>query len=108
MRQPVNSIKCNGREVLKKENMSAYILGLKEIDHTKQALVGGKGANLGELSGIRDIRVPDGFCITTELYRKWIGNNPTVNSLLGRLSILQADERKYISETAAKIRKQIE
>ena len=38
----------------------------KEIDRTMLALVGGKGANLGELSRIEGIRVPEGFCVTTE------------------------------------------
>ena len=28
-----------------------YVLGLEEIDRTQVALVGGKGANLGELPG---------------------------------------------------------
>ena len=31
------------------KNMSSYILGFQEIDKTKLAMVGGKGANLGEL-----------------------------------------------------------
>ena len=35
-----------------------YVLGLEEIDRTQVALVGGKGANLGELSRIEGIRVP--------------------------------------------------
>ena len=35
-----------------------YVLGLDEIDQTQGALVGGKGANLGELSRIEGIRVP--------------------------------------------------
>ena len=33
-----------------------YVLGLEEIDKTQGALVGGKGANLGELSRIEGIR----------------------------------------------------
>ena len=42
-----------------------YVLDLDEIDKTQVALVGGKGANLGELSRIEGIRVPAGFCVTT-------------------------------------------
>ena len=43
-----------------------YILGLHKIDKTNLEIVGGKGANLGELSRIEGIQVPDGFCVTTE------------------------------------------
>jgi len=31
-------------------NMSSYVLGFHDLDRTKFALDGGKGANLGELS----------------------------------------------------------
>ncbi|HEX3075222.1 MAG TPA: hypothetical protein VHP30_16525 [Ignavibacteriales bacterium] len=41
--------------------MSIYVLGLQEADRTKFMAIGGKGANLGELSRIKEIRVPDGF-----------------------------------------------
>ena len=37
-----------------------YVLGFQEIDQTQVAVVGGKGANLGELSRIEGIRVPPG------------------------------------------------
>jgi len=88
--------------------MRAYILGFQEIDKTKPALAGGKGANLGELSRIEGIQVPDGFCVTTEAYKEIVGNNEAFNSLLDQLAVLKADNRKGISETSAKIRKLIE
>src|SRR3954471_11368750 len=47
-----------------------YVLNLEEIDKTLVALVGGKGANLGELSRIPAIHVPAGFCVTTEAFRR--------------------------------------
>jgi rifampicin phosphotransferase len=87
--------------------MSAYILGLGEMDKTKLALAGGKGANLGELSHMEGIQVPEGFCVTTKVYKEWIGNNPAVNALLDQLVVIKADNRKAISETGAKIRKLI-
>jgi len=36
--------------------LSAYVYGFQEIDKTRLAQVGGKGANLGELSRIDGIR----------------------------------------------------
>ena len=50
--------------------MGGYVLGFEEIDQTQVAIVGGKGAHLGELSRIEGIRVPAGFCVTTEAFRR--------------------------------------
>ncbi|MFC0904927.1 phosphoenolpyruvate synthase [Clostridium sp. MT-14] len=88
--------------------MNSYVLGFQKIDKTRPALVGGKGANLGELSKIDGIRVPEGFCVTTEAYREIIGNNVEINSLLDQLSILKADNVEGIGKISAKIRKVIE
>ena len=41
------------------------VLDFQEIDQTQVAVVGSKGALLGELSRIEGIRVPAGFCVTT-------------------------------------------
>ncbi|WP_316810649.1 phosphoenolpyruvate synthase [Pedobacter heparinus] len=88
--------------------MSGYILAFQEIDSTKLAMVGGKGANLGELSRIEDVLVPEGFCVTTKAFKEIIGANEAFNSLLDQLAILKADKRNDISEASAKIRKLIE
>jgi len=50
--------------------MSRYVLGFQEIDQTQVEIVGGKGALLGELSRIEGIRVPAGFCLTTEAFHR--------------------------------------
>ena len=73
--------------------MNSYVLGFQEIDKTKLAMVGGKGANLGELSRIEGIQVPEGFCVTTEAYKEISGNNEELNPLLDQLSLLKADNR---------------
>jgi phosphoenolpyruvate synthase/pyruvate phosphate dikinase len=88
--------------------MNTYILCFQDIDRTKILLAGGKGANLGELSGISGIQVPEGFCITTEAYKKITGNNRELKSLLDELAQLKAEERKNIGEVSAKIRTTIE
>ena len=50
--------------------MGCYVLDFQEIDQTQVAVVGGKGAHLGELSRIEGIRVPAGFCVTTDAFRR--------------------------------------
>jgi len=88
--------------------MSTYVLSFQEIDRTKLMAAGGKGANLGELSGIEGIRVPEGFCVTTEAYKTITENNQELNSLLDELTRYKAEERKNIGEVCAKIRTVIE
>ncbi|MFI9383641.1 PEP/pyruvate-binding domain-containing protein [Kutzneria sp. NPDC052558] len=49
--------------------MSTLTLDFTHIDGTMLAAVGGKAANLGELTGA-GLPVPPGFCVTTEAYRR--------------------------------------
>ena len=88
--------------------MTSYVLTFQEIDKTKFNLVGGKGANLGELRLIEGIKVPDGFCISTEAFKRIIGETPCINSLLDELSILASEERERISRVSSEIREAIE
>ncbi|HDX9576168.1 TPA: phosphoenolpyruvate synthase, partial [Bacillus mobilis] len=55
--------------------MSSFVLDFQEIEKTQLSLVGGKGLNLGELSKIQGIQVPEGFCVTTVGYEKAVEQN---------------------------------
>jgi len=88
--------------------MSSYVLGFQDIDKTGIMAVGGKGANLGEISKIEGIRVPDGFCISTEAFKRAIGETSSISELLDRLSLLTAEDRDEIREFSGEIRKAIE
>jgi pyruvate,water dikinase len=90
------------------QNMSLYVLGFQDIDKTKLMLVGGKGANLGELSKIEGIRVPDGFCVSTEVFARIIGETSSINALLDQLSLLKMEDRDKIGELSGEIRRVIE
>jgi len=88
--------------------MGSYVLGFQDIDQTKLMVVGGKGANLGELSRIEGIRVPDGFCISTEAFKRTFSETPPVNDLLDQLALLKVEERDKIGELSGEIRRVIE
>ncbi|GLY71261.1 rifamycin-inactivating phosphotransferase [Amycolatopsis taiwanensis] len=88
--------------------MSAYVLGFDGIDKTQLPLVGGKGANLGELHRIDGVRVPGGFCVTTAAYRAVVTGDDAVSRLIDGLSGLRADDRDGIAEAAARLRAAIE
>ncbi|MCR1898921.1 phosphoenolpyruvate synthase [Irregularibacter muris] len=88
--------------------MKPYILTFNEIDKIKLMIVGGKGVNLGELSRIEGIRVPDGFCVTTEAYKKYIENSVELEMLIEKLTELKPDDKDKISDIGKKIRLGIE
>ncbi|MDQ7097001.1 phosphoenolpyruvate synthase [Desulfosporosinus sp. PR] len=88
--------------------MSSYLLSFKEIDKTQLMLVGGKGANLGELSKAEGIQVPEGFCITTEAYKRIVEDNKEFNGLVEELSQLKPEDRERVGEIGGKIRSLIE
>src|SRR4051812_5422567 len=86
----------------------AYVFGLEEIDQTQVAVVGGKGANLGELSRIEGIRVPAGFCVTTSAFQRIMAEAPSIDDRLDQLSRLKPDGRGAIRALSAEIRRTIE
>ena len=68
-----------------------YVLNLEDIDATQLALAGGKGASLGELSRVEGVRVPPGFCVTADAFRRIVA--PAIEDRLDRLSLLDPDDR---------------
>lgn len=76
-------------------------LGLDDI-----ALVGGKNANLGELSRMQstsNILVPPGFALTTLVYREFIENNNLTQTIDKQLQAL-SKKKQNLHTTGAAIR----
>ena len=88
--------------------MGSHVLGLGEIDRTQIAVAGGKGAHLGELSRIEGVRVPAGFCVTTDAFRRMVQDAPSIGDQLDRLSRLGPDDREAIRTRSAEIRQTLE
>ncbi|OJD57433.1 phosphoenolpyruvate synthase [Bacillus sp. NH11B] len=87
--------------------MSSFVLDFQEIEKTQLSLVGGKGLNLGELSNMQGIQVPEGFCVTTVGYEKAIEQNEAFQTLLNQLAVLKTEDRDQIGEISKKIREAI-
>lgn len=87
--------------------MDTLVLSFQEIEKTQLSLVGGKGLNLGKLSKIQGLQIPEGFCVTTAGYQKAIEQNETFQALLDQLTPLKAADRDQISELSLKIRQTI-
>ncbi|WP_405020917.1 phosphoenolpyruvate synthase [Kitasatospora sp. NBC_00070] len=85
-----------------------YVLDLQELDATRVADVGGKAAHLGELSRIGGIRVSDGFCVTTDAFRRVMADAPAIDDLLDELAHLGPDDREAVQVLGARIRRTVE
>src|SRR6187399_3186352 len=88
--------------------MDGYVLEFHEIDQTQVAVVGGKGAHLGELSRIEGLRVTAGFCVTTDAFQRIMAEAPSIDDRLDRLSRLKLDDRETIRALSAEIRQTLE
>ncbi|WP_328654603.1 phosphoenolpyruvate synthase [Micromonospora sp. NBC_00330] len=86
----------------------APLLDLREVDETQVSVVGGKAAHLGALSRIDGIRVPAGFCVTTDAFRRIMAQTPSIDDRLDQLSRLSPDEREAIRTLSAEIRRSVE
>jgi pyruvate,water dikinase len=85
--------------------MNRYVLDFHDIDQTQVAIVGGKGAHLGELSRIEGIHVPPGFCVTTDAFERIIAS---IDDRIDPLSRLRPDDREPIRALSAAVRQIIE
>jgi rifampicin phosphotransferase len=88
--------------------MGCYALAFQDIDQTRGAVVGGKGALLGELSRIEGISVPAGFCVTTAAFQRILAAAPSADDRLEQLSRLKPDGRTAIRALSAEIRRSLE
>ena len=84
------------------------VLSLLEVDQGSLPLVGGKGANLGELmhAGLAE-RVPPGFCVTTLAYA-CVAADAQIEPLVVELEQTPADSIERLAAQAGRIRRLIE
>lgn len=90
--------------------MNTYVVALEEARSPMVSLVGGKGANLGELSQLEGLRVPQGFCVTTAAFSRVIGDTPDgpIGSLRDELACCTMDEPAKIGAISSRLRGLIE
>jgi phosphoenolpyruvate synthase/pyruvate phosphate dikinase len=80
-----------------------YVLDLREVGEAQVALVGGKGAHLGELSRVEGVSVPAGFCLTTAAFRRVVAG-----AIEDQISRVDPDDREAVRALSADIRQAIE
>ncbi|MXY85326.1 MAG: phosphoenolpyruvate synthase, partial [Chloroflexi bacterium] len=86
---------------------SQHIVWFAEVGRDDVPLVGGKGANLGELTQA-DIPVPPGFVVTTRAYREFINHSGLDHVLRRILQGLNVDNDDQLNATADAVQHAIE
>src|SRR5690348_5182706 len=81
---------------------TALVLDLTRIDATMLASVGGKAANLGELTRA-GLPVPPGFCVTTAAYRQ-VAAGAGLDGILEALAAAAPDDVTALSALAGRAR----
>jgi pyruvate,water dikinase len=81
---------------------------LERIEPTDLAVVGGKAAQLRELTRIEGIAVPGGFCVTTDAFEQSLAAAPSFAELLAELSRVAPQDRAAIRTLSAQLRRSIE
>jgi phosphoenolpyruvate synthase/pyruvate phosphate dikinase len=88
---------------MSKHETQRYIRLFSEIGATDVGLVGGKGANLGEMTRA-GLPVPPGFCLTAEAYHAFIETTRAGDTIRGILAKMKMDSPEDVDAKAAQIR----
>ena len=84
-----------------------YIKWFSELGKQDVKIAGGKGANLGEMTGI-NMPVPPGFVIIAEAYLYFLEKTSLGEKIYSMLNSLNVENTKELEETAMKVREMIE
>ncbi len=79
------------------------VVWFKEVTKKDIALVGGKGANLGEMTNA-NIPVPPGFIVTSKAYFDFLNKTKLTSKIRKLLESVDVDDSRQLQEAAAKVR----
>lgn len=88
---------------LPRGTMTDYIRPFSEITKNDIPSVGGKGANLGELTHA-GLPVPPGFCVTADAYRAFIEATHVGDTIRDLLNAMRIDDAENVEKNTAQIR----
>lgn len=81
----------------------AFVLSFADITAVNLPEVGGKGANLGEMTQA-GFSVPPGFCVTTAAFRQFVANQHAIYDQLAQIKI---DDLEGARKIGAQVREQL-
>ncbi|MGF7060342.1 phosphoenolpyruvate synthase [Brassicibacter mesophilus] len=80
-----------------------YIKWFNEINKEDIPVVGGKGANLGELT-VKGVNVPPGFCVTASAYSDFIEKSNLQYDIVNILNQLNVEDSAQLQAKSSEIR----
>ena len=80
------------------------VLDLNEVHRGQLALVGGKAANLGDLTQIDGVAVPRGYCVTTAAFEQVLRGQSWFEEQVDQLDRLDPADHEQIGRLSAQIR----
>lgn len=86
--------------------MKKFVVWFHEVDKEDIAIVGGKGANLGEMTKAK-LPVPPGFIVTAQAYFHFIEKEGLKPKIAKLLYALDCNDAKKLQQTSREIRKLI-
>jgi pyruvate,water dikinase len=87
-------------------NTTPFILPFSDINARDLGLVGGKGANLGEMTNA-GFPVPPGFCVTTTAFEKFIASAPNADSIYEELNTVNTDDLDSLRKIGERVRQSL-
>ena len=84
------------------------VVPIAQIGTARLASVGGKAAHLAELARIEGVRVPAGFCVTTDAFWTMLAAGPRLRDRIDELSRSDPADREAVRTLSAAIREEIE
>lgn len=84
------------------------VLWFKELGKEDIPLVGGKCANLGELTGRIGVPVPNGFAVSAYAYKVFLEKTKASKTIESLLSEMDINDMELLQDVSRKIRKYIE
>ncbi len=82
--------------VLRRKKMTKYVYAFKEGNKDMRNLLGGKGANLAEMTSI-GLPVPRGFTVTTEACTRYYEDNETIAEEIQKEILEQLEELQNVT-----------
>ncbi len=80
------------------------VVPFKDLDKHDTPLVGGKGANLGEMTKI-GLPVPNGFAVTINAYDSFLAENDIANQIYDILHVTDVDDPAQLDSASRRIQK---
>lgn len=83
-----------------------FVIDFKDVDKDSLSLVGGKGANMGEMVK-NGFPVPAGFCVTVPAYDLFLKENDIAKKIYEILEVIDSEDPVQLETASKKIQKLI-